>query len=215
MLRGLCLPPWSKQGLCVGAVLLTVAQTSCLSATKPENSPASSFQSQPQAASPPARLSTGKQDSPRHIVLPNPALIGCRTGNCTRVLPDKAAGNDAVHPWQVSVDFTGDEVIGLTALYDQPTTIDDLQVAVDERYGKWAEARFRTGPVRIWRVEPEKFVIQLGVTDGGMIQLIYLIFDAKHPMSDRAEKYMYCAMEKAVNCAASRRSNSWVPDFLR
>jgi hypothetical protein len=81
--------------------------------------------------------------------------------------------------------------------------------------GKWAEAKFRTGPVRIWRVEPEKFVMLLGVSDGGMVQLIYLIFDAKHPMSDRGEKYQDCLMEKSAKCAASRGSTSWVPDCLR
>jgi hypothetical protein len=41
--------------------------------------------------------------------------------------------------------------------------------------------QFRSGPLNIWRVESEKFVIQLSKNDEGMSQLIYLIFDAKHP----------------------------------
>jgi len=130
-------------------------------------------------------------------------------------LPDTIADPDAIYPWQVLVDFNGGEVIGLTAFYDQPTSMDDLQAAVDERYGKWAMASFRTGPVRLWRVEPEKFVIQLSVAASGMVQLIYLTFDPKHPASDQAVDYQACVMEKSAKCAARRRSTSWAPDFLR
>jgi len=154
--------------------------------------------------------------SGKHFILPNPALLGCKTANCTQLLPDQKADPDAIHPWQLLVDFNGNQVIGLIALYDQPTTIDDLQAAVDERYGQWAVADFRTGPVRIWRVEPpQKFVIQLAVADSGMIQLIYIAYGAKHPMSDQAAEYLYCSMEKSAKCVAHRRWTSWAPGFLR
>ena len=52
--------------------------------------------------------------------------------------------------------------------------------------GPWAIADFRTGPVRLWRVEPEHFAIQLSQDDNGMIRLIYLTFNAKHPTSEKA-----------------------------
>jgi len=61
---------------------------------------------------------------------------------------------------------------------------------VNERYGQWAKAEFRTGPVRIWRIEPEKFVIQLAQADTGMVQLIYLSFDPKHPTSEKVLQEM-------------------------
>lgn len=121
-----------------------------------------------------------------HIVLPNSTLVGCRTSNCYQVLPDPVADENAVYPWQVRLDFNQSAIIGLIALYDQPTTIDNVQAAIDERYGKWAMADFRTGPVRLWRVEPpKKFAINLAVNDDGMVQLIYLSYDAKHPTSDQ------------------------------
>lgn len=88
----------------------------------------------------------------QRIILPNPALMGCKTGNCTQMLPDKVAEPDGIYPWQVLVDFNGGEVIGLMAFYDRPTSIDDLQAAIDERYGKWAIPSSRTAPVRLWRV---------------------------------------------------------------
>jgi hypothetical protein len=154
--------------------------------------------------------------SGKHIVLPNPALLGCKTANCSQVLPDQVADAGAIHPWQMLVDFNGSQVIGLIAFYDQPTTIDDVQAAVDQQYGQWAMADFRTGGVRLWRVEPpKKFAIQLSVAASGMVQLIYLTYDPKHPTSDQAAEYEGCLMEKAAKCAAGRHSTSWLPDFLR
>jgi hypothetical protein len=102
-------------------------------------------------------------------------------------LPDASADTSAVYPWQVRLDFNQPAIIGLIALYDQPTTIDDVEAAVDERYGKWAVAEFKSplSHLRGWRVEPEKFVIQLAANRDGMVQLIYLEYDAKHPTSDQ------------------------------
>jgi hypothetical protein len=214
MLRRLCLLPLSRQGLCVAAVLLTISLTSCGKTGMPANSSVNPAASLPQAASAQTGSSAAAR-TPRRIILPNPALVGCKSGTCTQVLPDKIADADAIFPWQVWVDFNGGDVIGLIAFYDQPTSIDDLQAAVDERYGKWAAASSRTGPVRIWRVEPEKIAIQLSVADSGMVQLIYLTFAAKHPASDQAREYQACVMEKSAKCAAPGRWTSWAPDFLR
>ena len=66
-----------------------------------------------------------------------------------------------------------------------------LRCALDERYGKWAYAENEDAgiPVKRWRVEPEKFVIQLSVTDkkdekmniaeAGTKQAIYIAFGGK------------------------------------
>ena len=140
--------------------------------------------------------STG--EIPGKVVLPNPKLIRCSTSSCPPVLPD---GKDprAVYPWQVLLDYTDGSVIGLTAFYDQPTSIDDVQAVVNERYGQWAKAEFKTGPVRIWRVEPERFVINLSQANTGMVQLIYLTFDPKHPTSEKV-------LEKALDRMAKGES---------
>ena len=102
----------------------------------------------------------------------------------------------ALYPWQVLLDYTNGSVIGLTAFYDQPTSIDDVQAVINERYGQWAKAEFRTGPMRIWRIEPERFIISLSKTDAGMVQLIYLTFDPKHPTSEKVLEKMMDRMAK-------------------
>lgn len=134
-----------------------------------------------------------------HIVLPNPALVGCKSASCYQVA-GRILRRKRYYPWQVSLDFNQPAIIGLTAFYDQPTSSDDVKAAIDERYGKWAVPHFTAGPVLIWRVEPPTgFVIQLSTSDKGMVQVIYLMFDAKHPTSDHVAAQFLRACEERAN----------------
>jgi hypothetical protein len=55
----------------------------------------------------------------------------------------------------------------MMVLYDKTIPADDIKAAIDERYGEWAlpSNRDASVPVKLWRVEPEKFAIQLSVAD--------------------------------------------------
>lgn len=152
---------WWRSRICLVAILVVVSLTSSVQA--------------------------GHQ-SDKYVILPNPKLIGCKTSNCPEMLPDHGADSKVVYPWQVIVDFTDGGIMGLTALYDQPTTMDEVKAAIDERYGKWAFPAGSSDRLQLWRIEPEKFVINLSVNDDGMVQVIYLIFDPKHPLSDPVRK---------------------------
>lgn len=139
------------------ASLLTFILTACVNtAREPKSGDPFIDRAAGQLHSASARIDTSKavHESGKHFILPNPALLGCNAANCTQVLPDQISNQDTIHPWQVLVDFNGNRVIGLIALYDQPTTIDDVQAAVDEQYGQWAMADFRTGPVRSGESNP-------------------------------------------------------------
>lgn len=179
--------------LLVAAFLLSITLSACSHTKKPDNG--MGFAAGLMAGIMYKPPSTG---TPGKVILPNPKLIRCSTSSCPPVLPD---GKDprAVYPWQVLLDYTDGSVIGLTAFYDQPTSIDDVQAVVNERYGQWAKAEFKTGPVRIWRVEPERFVINLSQANTGMVQLIYLTFDPKHPTSEKV-------LEKALDRMAKGES---------
>src|SRR5271155_3915528 len=93
-------------------------------------------------------------------------------------MPDPIADSHAVYPWQVLVDITDGAIIGLIARYDPVTPIDVIKAAIDDRYGKWAVPGLDKGPAKIWRIEPEKFIIQLGTDSNGMIQVVYLALGA-------------------------------------
>jgi hypothetical protein len=99
-----------------------------------------------------------------HIVLPNEKLMSCKSASCSQLWSD--AGPSDIYPRQVTVDFfgsTGSEscLRGVEAIYEKSVSLDDLQAAIDQRYGQWKYAGIPT----LWRVEPQKFAIQLGVTE--------------------------------------------------
>ena len=74
--------------------------------------------------------------------------------------------------------------------------MEDVRVAVNERYGKFAFDVNGKTPVTLWRVEPEKFVISLSTNNNGMVQLIYLIFGANHPTSEKELEKILARMAK-------------------
>jgi hypothetical protein len=58
-----------------------------------------------------------------------------------------------------------DCLYGMTALYDKSVTLDELAAAIDARYPGSAIPKAQGYPMRLWRVESERFAIQLSVTD--------------------------------------------------
>lgn len=108
-----------------------------------------------------------KHENGTRIVLPNPKLLGCRSSSCFQLWQDNSAELDAIYPRQVTIDIFGDGSCprGITALYEESVSTEDIKAALDQRFGKWAKADNATLPVKLWRVEPEKFAIQLAVTD--------------------------------------------------
>ena len=118
------------------------------------------------------------------IVLPNPKLLTCKFSDCSQLWSDNVAA--AVFPKQLIIDSNQHCVYGMTALYDKEISADDLKKAVDERYEKWALPGFEKSQLKLWRVESEKFSIQLSVSDkkdekmhfaeAGTKQLIYIAF---------------------------------------
>ncbi len=108
-----------------------------------------------------------KHENGRHVVLPNPKLLGCRSSGCSQLWQDNPAEANAIYPREVIVDLLGNNPcsFGVVALYEKSVSMDDLKASIDERYGKWARADNATLPVKLWRVEPRKFAIQLAVTE--------------------------------------------------
>jgi hypothetical protein len=88
------------------------------------------------------------------------------------------------------IDMNQSCLYGMTALYDKSVPVGDVKAAIDERYGKWAvPLEDPSGPVKLWRVQPEKFAIQLSVgdkttekmniADVGTKQAIYIAFGGR------------------------------------
>ena len=124
------------------------------------------------------------------VVLPNPKLLGCQSATCSQLWLDADASPGAKYPKQLRIDFSDGSTIttpngslfefpngasyGLTAVYDKSVRIDDVQASINAIYSQWAYGDSGSLPVKLWRITPEKFVIQLATTDEGAPQILYL-----------------------------------------
>jgi hypothetical protein len=80
-------------------------------------------------------------------------------------------------------------VYGITAIYDKSVPFETVKSAIDERYAKWAKVEYSGQTLKAWRIEPERFAIQLSmaskadqrknVADEGTTQVIFLAFGGK------------------------------------
>jgi len=132
---------------------------------------------------------TATEEKGSHIVLPNPKVLRCKSSDCSQVWLEKSTETNAVYPKQVIIDMNQGCLYGMTALFDKSVPLGDIKAAIDERYGKWAVPEFVNSPLGIWRVESEKFAIQLSVAtkkdekrniaNAGTRQAIYLAFGGR------------------------------------
>jgi len=90
----------------------------------------------------------------------------------------KPAAANTLYPNQITIDIDNTSnrgVMGVMATYDKSVSMQDITLSIDRRYGKWAFPKNSTSPVKLWRVEPEKFAIQLS-EDDGVKYVIYMAF---------------------------------------
>lgn len=108
-----------------------------------------------------------RRENGKHSVLPNTKLLRCVASRCSQIWQDKPPGVNDVYPKQVVFDLLGNNPcpLGVLARYDKSVSMGDLKAAIDERCGKWALPSNATAPVKLWRVEPGKFAIQLSEVD--------------------------------------------------
>jgi hypothetical protein len=128
-------------------------------------------------------------ENSKGIVLPNPRLLRCSSADCYQMWLEKTFEANGVFPKQFGIDMNGNCLYCMTALYDKSVAIKDIAAAIDERYGKWAIREFEKSPLKLWRVEPEKFAIQLStankqdekrkIADAGTKQALYIAFGGR------------------------------------
>jgi len=123
------------------------------------------------------------------IILPNLKLLRCKSAECYQLWSEQLAHANAVFPKQLIFDSDQGCPYGITAICEKSVVLDDLNAAIDDQYGKWKVSGFEKPQHRLWRVEPEKFAIQLAVLDkkaetrglgeAGTSQVILLAFGGR------------------------------------
>jgi hypothetical protein len=127
-----------------------------------------------------------KGDTDRQVVVPNSNLMRC---SMAQLWSEDKVQTGRVYPVQPILDRFDKNGCpqGVVALYDKTVSVDEIKASLDQRYGRWAMSHYETSAVKLWRVEPEKFSIQLAtigdspknmtaVGEKGMKQVIYLSF---------------------------------------
>lgn len=137
-----------------------------------------------------ANCQTAQEEKNKRLVLPNPKLLRCKSADCFQLWLETPGESNAIFPKQLSIDIKQNCLYGMTATYDKSVPLADVKAAIDDRYAKWAypENGNADVPVKLWRVEPEKFAIQLhlankkdekmNLAEAGTKQAIYIAFGA-------------------------------------
>jgi hypothetical protein len=122
------------------------------------------------------------------LALPNPKLLRCSSSDCYQLWSEAIERKD-IFPKQMIVDMDQGCIYGMTALYDRSVPLDQIKSAIDDLYGQWSVNDLGNSNLHIWRVDPQKFVVQLGVAskqdekrnvaEAGTRQAIYIAFGGK------------------------------------
>jgi hypothetical protein len=141
-------------------------------------------------------LQEARGQSPAHLVLPNPNLLRCNPSDCTQLWSEAVEQKGAV-PKQMIIDIDQGCIYGMTALYDKSVPFGQIKSAIDDRYQQWSVKEINSPVLHLWRVEPQKFSIQLSVADkhdetrhvaeAGTKLAIYIAFGGKSACSASPE----------------------------
>jgi hypothetical protein len=114
-------------------------------------------------------ISTG-QAAKKRVILPNLKLVRCMTSDCFQLLQDDPPRPGDVYPEHIDVAFLDRWCpFGLTARYNKAVSFEELEAALEKRYGKGTVKNWTNAPLVVWDVEPHLF-IQLDVADKQMAQ---------------------------------------------
>jgi hypothetical protein len=122
------------------------------------------------------------------LALPNPKLLRCKSFDCFQ-LWSEAREQKAIFPKQMIFDMDHGCIYGMTAMYDKSVPLIQIKSEIDELYKQWSVNDPSNSILHLWRVETQKFAIQLTVTgkedekrsvaEAGTRQLIYIAFGGK------------------------------------
>jgi hypothetical protein len=135
-----------------------------------------------------SHLKAARGESLARLVLPNPKLLRCKSSNCLQLFSEDVGQKD-IAPKQIVLDMNDGCVYGITARYDKSVPIDRIKSEISTVYKQWSMNYPSETNLYLWRVEPEKFAINLAVTDKedkkrigtevGTRQLMYIAFGGR------------------------------------
>jgi len=112
-----------------------------------------------------------KQQTSKHVILPNIKLVRCITSDCFQLLQQDPPRPGDVYPEHIDVAFLDRWCpFGLDATYNKAVPLEDLTSALEKLYGKGTAKNWTDAPLMIWHIESDQLLIQLDVADKRMAQ---------------------------------------------
>jgi len=106
-----------------------------------------------------------KPEPGKRIILPNPKLIRCVSLACYQLWEDTPPQTGDVYPVRVEVALLGKHCpFGVSAVYDKSISFEDLQSAIEARFGKGTPEHWTEAPLILWHVGDD-FTIMLDTAD--------------------------------------------------
>jgi len=126
------------------------------------------------------------------VVLPNSRLLRCSSSDCLQLFSEGVEPK-AMSPKQIVLDIDNGCIYGMTAMYEKSVPVERIKSGLDEIYKQWSVSYPSESNLYLWRVEPQRFAVQLTVaskedekrnaTEAGTRQVIYIAFGGKSACS--------------------------------
>ena len=103
----------------------------------------------------------------KEVILPNSKLLRICASACSPLWLDQPTTAKPIYPASLTVDnfeSGGNCPHGVMAFYDKSVSFDDIKRALDQHWQKWAVSDHSNPRILLWRVESERFAIQLAIT---------------------------------------------------
>lgn len=121
-----------------------------------------------------------EHETVRRVVLPNPGLIHCVSTDCYQLWLDHAPQPGDIYPLRVVVSLLGKHCpAGVSAIYDKSVAFEDLQAALEARYGKGEPEHWTKAALMVWHVDAGNFSIMLDTADKRISKVRRLDLGAK------------------------------------
>jgi hypothetical protein len=96
----------------------------------------------------------------RRVILPNSKLIRCVSLDCYQLWEDKPPRAGDIYPVRVEVGLPGKHCpFGVSAFYDKSVLFEDLQAAIEARFGKGTPEHWTEAPVMVWQVGDDFMIV--------------------------------------------------------
>jgi|SRR5579863_8096647 len=107
-------------------------------------------------------------------VVPNTNVLGESILAPLVVFQEGVVIERRVYPEEIAIVMKSGRVNEIRAQYPADVSFESLQTEMDKKYGQWRLKMAEKVPLRVWRVLPQKFVVQLALNDDRKVILSYV-----------------------------------------